>query len=502
MMKQREYTHITVAYGDGIGPEIMEATLKIFQAAKVNLSVDYISIGEEAYRQELPDGIPLDSWHAIQNNKILLKAPITTPQGKGYKSINVTLRNKLKLYANIRPIVSYAPFVKCNFPNMNLVIVRENEEDLYSGIEYRQTNNYQKAIKVITNSNSARIIKYAFDYAKSHDRKKVTCMIKDNIMKIADGAFHQNFKNIAPYYPNIENNQMIIDIGAGKLAAQPELFDVIVTQNLYGDILSDIAAEISGSLGLCGSANIGDEYAMFEAIHGSAPDIAGKNIANPSGLINAAIMMLRHINQHQKAALIANALNTTLEAGIHTADLYSKDSDYSKEKVSTTEFTSAVIENLGKKPKMLPSFSENSDIIAEKSKPININIKSKEQKTLIGVDVTIENDKSHKALKLIKLFKEITQNTELKLQKIMVKGLAIWPLAEETENEIHDIYSCRFTVKRYDNSPDAEQVNINDIKTTYKHIIELLETLNKAKITYLNIETLYLFDKNLGFSKF
>ena len=498
---QKPHNHITIAYGDGIGPEIMEAVLKIFQAAKIALSVDYISIGEEAYRTELPDGIPLDSWDAIKNNKILLKAPITTPQGKGYKSINVTLRNKLKLYANIRPVISYAPFIKCNFPNMNLVIVRENEEDLYSGIEYRQSNNYHKSLKVITNSNSARIIKYAFDYAASHNRKKVTCMIKDNIMKISDGAFHRNFKEIAQNYKNINNDQMIVDIGAGKLAANPELFDVIVTQNLYGDILSDIAAEVSGSLGLCGSANLGDEYAMFEAIHGSAPDIAGKNIANPSGLINASIMMLKHIKQNEKAALIANALNTTLESGIHTADLFDSNSTHSKEKVSTSEFTQAIIENLGKKPQSLASFSANqanTDIV---NKNFKLTLPNQE-KTLIGVDITIDNKQSHKILDIIDLIKKVTIDTPLKLEKIIVKGLAIWPSLQNITNEVYDIYSCRFSVKPYDSSPENSVDRILELTISPQETLDLMAILTKNNLDFFNIENLYLFDKEIGFSKF
>jgi isocitrate dehydrogenase len=498
---QKPHTHITIAYGDGIGPEIMEAVLKIFQAAKIALSVDYISIGEEAYRAELPDGIPLDSWDAIKNNKILLKAPITTPQGKGYKSINVTLRNKLKLYANIRPVISYAPFIKCNFPNMNLVIVRENEEDLYSGIEYRQSNNYQKSLKVITHSNSARIIKYAFDYAASHDRKKVTCMIKDNIMKITDGAFHKNFKEIAQNYKNINNNQMIVDIGAGKLASNPELFDVIVTENLYGDILSDIAAEISGSLGLCGSANLGDEYAMFEAIHGSAPDIAGKNIANPSGLINASIMMLKHIKQDEKAALIANALNATLESGVHTADLFDSNSTYSKEKVSTSEFTQAVIENLGKKPRSLAKFSANEANLDITNKNFKFKLPDQE-KTLIGADITIDNKQSHKILDVIEIIKKATEKTSLKLEKIIVKGLSIWPSVAVITNENYDIYSCRFSLKPYNNNEENSINKISEFIIPPQEIVNLIKALIENNLDFINVENLYLFDKETGFSKF
>src|SRR5690606_24987824 len=213
------------------------------------------------------------------------KAPITTPQGGGYKSLNVTTRKALGLYANVRPCVSYNPFIASKHPEMDVVIVRENEEDLYAGIEYRQTNDVYQCLKLISRPGSEKICRYAFEYARTNNRKKVTCFIKDNIMKLTDGIFHKVFDEVAAEYPEIESDSLIVDIGSAFLADRPGTLDVIVTENLYGDIISDIAAQITGSVGLAGSANIGDDYAMFEAIHGSAPTIAGKNIANPSGLL-------------------------------------------------------------------------------------------------------------------------------------------------------------------------------------------------------------------------
>ena len=341
-------TPITIAYGDGIGPEIMRATLKILTAANARIEPEVIEIGEKVYQQGFTSGIPDEAWQSLKRTKVLLKSPITTPQGGGYKSLNVTLRKTLSLYANVRPCVAYAPYVETAFPKLDLVIVRENEEDLYAGIEHRQTDEVYQCLKLVSRRGCEQIIRYAFEYAQKFNRKKVTCFTKDNIMKMTDGLFHRIFNQIAAEYPPIKNEHYIIDIGTALLAAEPERFDVIVTLNLYGDIISDVAAQVAGSVGLAGSANIGNQMAMFEAIHGSAPDIAGKNIANPSGLLNGAIQMLVHINQPDIATLIENAWLKTLEDGIHTADIYSD--QFSKEKVGTAQFAEAVIARLGQKP--------------------------------------------------------------------------------------------------------------------------------------------------------
>src|SRR5437870_6566924 len=261
-------TPITVAHGDGIGPEIMSATLQILEAAGAPLAIETIEIGEKVYLRGNTAGIEPSSWESLRRTKVFLKAPITTPQGGGFKSLNVTTRKTLGLYANVRPCVSYHPFVETKHPGMDIVIVRENEEDLYAGIEYRQTDQVMQCLKIISRPGSEKIVRYAFEYARRHNRKKVTCFTKDNIMKLTDGLFHKVFTEIAAEYPDIENEHWIVDIGAAKLANTPEVFDVVVMPNLYGDILSDVAAQIAGSVGLAGSANIGDGCAMFEAIHG------------------------------------------------------------------------------------------------------------------------------------------------------------------------------------------------------------------------------------------
>ena len=271
-------TPITVAHGDGIGPEIMAAVLDILSAAGADLDIETIEIGEQVYLRGTPSGIDESAWESIRRTRVFLKAPITTPQGGGFKSLNVTTRVALGLYANVRPAISYHPFVQSKHPDMNLIVIRENEEDLYAGIEHRQTADVMQSLKLISRPGSERIIRFAFDYAQRNSRSKVTAFAKDNIMKLSDGLFHEVFDEIAIEYPEIEAEYWIVDIGAAKLADTPEAFDVVVLPNLYGDILSDVAAQIAGSVGMAGAANVGESAAMFEAIHGSAPRRAG-----PSG---------------------------------------------------------------------------------------------------------------------------------------------------------------------------------------------------------------------------
>jgi len=237
---------ITVAYGDGIGPEIMEATLDIIKAAGARIDIEPIEVGEKVYLRGISAGMERSAWESLRRTKVFLKAPITTPQGGGYKSLNVTVRVAFELYANVRPCVAYYPFVDTKHPTMDVVIVRENEEDLYTGIEYRQTHDMVQSLKLISRPGSEKIVRYAFEYAKSHNRKKVTCFIKDNIMKLTDGLFHKVFNEVAEEYPDIENETWIVDIGSAKLADTHEAFDVVVLPNIYGDILSDVAAQLAG----------------------------------------------------------------------------------------------------------------------------------------------------------------------------------------------------------------------------------------------------------------
>src|SRR6266851_361710 len=428
---------ITVAHGDGIGPEIMSATLRILEAAGAPLAIETIEIGEKVYLRGNTAGIEPSAWDSLRRTKVFLKATITTPQGGGFKSLNVTTRKTLGLYANVRPCVSYHPFVKTRHEKMDVVIVRENEEDLYAGIEYRLTDNEVECLKLISRPGCEKIVRYAFEYARQHNRKKVTCFTKDNIMKMTDGLFHKVFDEIAAEYPEIPNEHWIVDIGAAKMADTPEAFDVIVMPNLYGDILSDVAAQIAGSVGLAGSSNIGDQCAMFEAIHGSAPRRAGQNLANPSGLLHGALLMLVHIGQTDVAENVHNAWRRTMEDGIHTYDIYVEGK--SSQKVGTKEFGEAVVARLGQKPQTLKPVHYAPKTAAKASAPRAARPVPK--KELVGVDVYVEwpartpNDLAEKI--------QEASGDGLALEMIANRGVKVWPDGSP-ETFCTDSFRCRF----------------------------------------------------------
>lgn len=474
---------ITVAFGDGIGPEIMDATLFILKEAKARLNIETIDIGSSYYSKGVSTGIPPHVWKTLKHSKVLLKAPITTPQGGGYKSINVTLRKTLGLYANVRPVSSFHPFVHSLHPMMDLVIVRENEEDLYAGIEYRHTNDAFHSHKVITKSGCEKIIRYAFDYAIQNGRRKVTCMSKDNIMKMADGAFHKLFNEVGKEYPDIKQDHYIIDIGAARVASRPESFDVIVTLNLYGDIISDIAAEVSGSVGLAGSSNVGDDFAMFEAIHGSAPDIAGQGIANPSGLLSGAVMMLVHLGQHDVASVIRNAWLKTIEDGMHTGDIYNAST--SKQKVGTMNFAKSVVEHLGQKPYKfkIADYAPLPDDVKKPSEYIDLITC---EKSLIGVDIFfswLDGDYDKLGERLNDL-----AGDDARLAVISMKGLKIWP-DPEIEHFQSDCFRARFMVDSKDGFLGRD------------YPAKLYQRLIDADIDVVQMINLYDFCGELGFTK-
>ena len=471
--QQEKRIPITIAYGDGIGPEIMKATLSILDAAGAPLDFDEIEIGEKVYLNGNTAGIDASSWDSLRKTRVFLKAPITTPQGGGYKSLNVTTRKVLGLYANIRPCVSYHPYIKTKHPVMDVVIVRENEEDLYAGIEHQQTDEVVQCLKLISKPGTEKIIRYAFEYARAYNRRKVSCFTKDNIMKMTDGLFHKTFDEVGAEYPEIVKEHLIVDIGAAKLAETPEQFDVVVMPNLYGDILSDVAAQITGSVGLGGSANIGQGFAMFEAIHGSAPDIAGLNKANPSGLILAAVQMLVHIGQNELAEKIHNAWLRTIEDGIHTADIYKL--EVSKVAVGTIEFTEAVIERLGQKPEKFAPVDYSHSIA-------NFNIKvtpvKPATKELVGVDVFLHY-KDRNPENLAALIKDIEQSG-LKLTMITNRGTKVWPDGFP-ETFCTDHWRCRFK---------------NEMKNgvSYQVVVDLLQKIHNRKLDIIKTENLYLMD--------
>ena len=470
---------ITVARGDGIGPEIMDATLRILKDAGAQLDIEEIEIGKAVYERGIPSGIAESSWDSLRRTKVFLKAPITTPQGGGFKSLNVTVRKTLGLYANVRPCVSYAPFVESPHPDMDLVIVRENEEDLYGGIEYRQSQDVMASLKIISRPGTERICRYAFEYARANGRKKVTCMTKDNIMKLTDGLFHKVFDEIGKDYPEIEQNHMIIDIGAAKIAGAPHLFDVIVTTNLYGDIISDIASEISGSVGLCGSSNIGLDFAMFEAVHGSAPDIAGKGIANPSGLLLGAVMMLVHIGQGDVAARIHNAWLKTLEDGIHTGEIFRPQT--SVEKVGTDGFCKAVLARLGEKPdKFRPVDYSGVPEGGLKLPPLKPRVEEKKERVGIDLNLNWDGTADELAQKILPLCAD-----GIDLQMISNRGTLVWPKGQPG-TFCADNWRLRFLKKD------------GHVKTS--QIIALLSRLNEADMNFTKAVMLHTFDGKPGFS--
>lgn len=469
---------VAVAYGDGIGPEIMEATLRILKAAEVPLEYDVIEIGEAVYRKGILSGVPREAWDTIRANRVLLKGPITTPQGGGYKSINVTIRKSLGLFANVRECKSYTPYVPSAYPGINMVIIRENEEDLYAGIEHRQTQEVTQVLKIITRPGTENIIRYAFEYAEAYGRHKVTCMTKDNIMKLSDGLFHRIFNEIAAEYPAIRSEHQIIDIGAARVAAMPERLDVVVTLNLYGDILSDIAAQVSGSIGLAGSANIGEDAAMFEAVHGSAPDIAGRGVANPSGLLNGAIQMLVHLGLGSYAETIKNAWLCTLEDGIHTADVYRV--GLSEKQATTEAFTDAIIARLGQKPDQMEAASYQNH-------PITVTRRTfaPERKELVGVDVFLDWDKEGRNPQVLGKQLETLDVEGLPFTMLSNRGVGVYPEGLP-ETFCTDHWRARF-------------LN-NDANVTFGQVLALLQKVHAAGLEVIKTEHLYTFDGNLGFS--
>lgn len=475
-------TPVTIAYGDGIGPEIMDATLRILDTAGAAIEPEVITIGESLFQKGIASGIEESAWESLRRTKVFLKSPITTPQGGGYKSLNVTARTTLGLYANVRPCQAFSPYVKTNHPELDLVIIRENEEDLYTGIEYRQTNDVYECLKIISRPGCEKIIRYAFEYARANNRKKVTCMSKDNIMKMTDGLFHKVFNEMAAEYPDIEVDHWIIDIGSALIADRPERFDVIVTLNLYGDIISDIAAQVAGSVGMGGSANIGDQCAMFEAIHGSAPDIAGKGIANPSGLLNGAIMMLTHIGQGDVAAKVHNAWLKTIEDGIHTGDIYKE--GISQQRVNTTEFADAVIERLGQTPTHFKTVTYANKAFEPTVSQINEGIA--EQKELKGVDIFIDGGQQYTTNSLGDALAKVTTGT-LALKSIYNRGVKVYPNGVP-ETFTTDHWRCRF-------------LSENNVTASPQNILDLQSLLLAEGFDVIKTENLYDFDGKAGYTK-
>jgi isocitrate dehydrogenase len=476
---------VAVAAGDGIGPEIMQATLAVLRAADPALSFHESTVGLKAYQAGEASGVGAETWSAIAEHGVLLKGPITTPQGGGYKSVNVTLRKTLGLYANLRPCIAYHPFVPSLHPRMDVVIVRENEEDTYAGIEHRQSDEVVQCLKLITRPGCERIVRYAFEYAVAHGRRKLTCMTKDNIMKLTDGLFHRVFDEIATEYPQIRAEHMIIDIGTARIASRPGDFDVVVTPNLYGDILSDVAAEVAGSIGLAGSSNIGHGCAMFEAVHGSAPDIAGQDIANPSGLLLSAVMMLVHLGRAAPASAIHNAWLRALEDGCHTADIFRAGA--SREKLGTRAFAEAVIARLGQRPQRLPAVDYPEREPASLVQPtVAARPTTPAVKQLVGVDVFLNWDEAGRDPQVLGAQLAPLAGPDFRLALITNRGVKVWP-AGNPQTLCTDHWRCRFPLAA--GATDGRNA-----------IAALLQRIAAAGLDAVKTENLYTFDGKPGYS--
>ncbi len=491
--------------GDGIGPEIMAQTLRMLEAAGAALAPEFIEVGEAQYLAGHSSGIGPEAWDSLRRTGILLKAPITTPLGGGYKSLNVTLRKTLGLYANVRPTRSLAPAVATKHPVLDIVIVRENEEDLYAGIEHQQTPDVVQCLKIITRSGCERIVRYAFEYARTNGRRRITCMTKDNIMKLTDGLFHRVFVEVGAEYPDIVQEHQIIDIGAARLADTPERYDVVLTLNLYGDIISDIVAQIAGSVGLAGSSNIGLGGALFEAIHGSAPDIAGQDVANPSGLLQGAVLLLRHIGQHAVADRLEAAWLRTLEDGLHTADIYR--AGQSTEKVGTRAFADAVIARLGQQPAYLgrpaaagaaaaaPTAAPTAAAAAVPAVPRPAAATAATaaiEQVLVGCDVFLRWWDGRPDALGQRLAALTGEGLQLKL--ITNRGVKVYPDGHP-ETTCTDHWRCRFVAAGTDTKTTTDFLPV-----TFGALLRLQQVLTDAGLQVIKTENLYLFDGQRGFS--
>lgn len=420
---------ISVAKGDGIGPEIMDAVLSIFEVARVPLNYEFIEMGKSYYDKGYSTGMTPEAKESVEKNGILFKGPMETPKGKGVKSINVTARKTWSTFANRRHFRSLngveTVFSKAGIP-VDITIIRENIEGTYGGIEHMLTQDVALCRRFITRPGSEQVHRFAFEMARKEGFSKVTCAHKANIMKITDGLFLDVFYEVAKNYPEIEANDIIVDDLAMKLVAKPQLFEVVVLTNLQGDIMSDLCAGLVGGLGFAPSANIGENISIFEAVHGTAPDIAGKNIANPTALLLSGLMMLKHVGLMEHAALIENALLYTLEQGVHTGDF----GDKNTKNYSTTEFAKVIADNLGKTPALNKARSGTNNIIYKQpQKPQNQKVMVTPRaadiaETVVGIDIFIESTQTADLIAPV-VQKHLTP--ELKLIMISNRGTQVWP---------------------------------------------------------------------------
>ena len=478
MGTQAARTPVVLLPGDGIGPEVTAATRRICDAAGAAIDWRVAEAGAACFAKGIATGVPRATLDLVAEAGVVLKAPLETAVGYGGKSVNVTLRNLFEMYGNLRP-VKELPGVKTPFSGrgIDMLIVRENIEDLYAGIEHMQTPNVAQSLKLMSVQGCDRILRLAFTLAQAEGRKRVTCVTKANIMKLTEGMMKRRFEAMAPQYPGIAADHLIVDNCAHQMVIRPERLDVIVTSNLFGDILSDLAAGLVGGLGVAPSANVGARVAMFEAVHGSAPDIAGKGLANPTALLLAACMMLRHIGQGAIAQRVEKALFRTLEAGTAlTADLAR-----AHPPVSTGAFTDAVIAALELAPPAQAPVAAAK--LATPAVPAATIVPEKRE--VIGVDVFVES--RGPVRQLAEAVEQTIGDTPFVLKMISNRGAQAWPATVELEDMV-DHWRCRFVMKK----PGAW--------ATEGHILALLQRVSLVT-SWIHIEKLQRFDGEDGFSK-
>ncbi len=434
---------IAVAKGDGIGPEIMEAVLNIFKASKVDMEYEFVDMGKWVFDKGFSNGMTTEAQQTIEETGILFKGPMETPKGKGVKSVNVTARKTWNTYANKRVFQTLhgvdTVFSKAGIP-IDITIVRENIEDTYGGIEHMLTHDVALSRRFITRPGSLQVIKYAFEMAKKKGTRRITCGHKANIMKLTDGLFLECFYEVAKEYPDLKADDVIVDDLCMKLVTRPDSFDVVVLTNLQGDIVSDLCAGLVGGLGFAPSANIGDHISIFEAVHGTAPDIAGKNIANPTALLLSGLAMLRHLGFMENAAVIENSLLYTLEVAVHTGDF----GDKTKPSVNTTQFAEAIIANFGKIPKhgerpMLPNMPATPTMFKLEKNPM-MESEEMQQEKIVGVDMFIESIEQPE-----KIADKCVHHggTKFKLINVSNRGTQVWPTGSRYTNLVN-LYNVRF----------------------------------------------------------
>ena len=470
---------ITLIPGDGIGPECVAAAVAIVEASGAPIAWEEAAAGAEVFKAGVASGVPGETMDSIARTRVALKGPLETPVGFGEKSANVTLRKLYETYANVRP-VRELPGVVTPYSGrgVDLVMVRENVEDLYAGIEYMQTPSVAQALKLISVKGSEKIARFAFEYARSEGRTSVACATKANIMKLSEGTLKRVFEHVAPDYPEIESWHVIVDNCAHQLVKRPEQFEVIVTTNMNGDILSDLSSALVGGLGFAPSANIGNEVAIFEAVHGSAPKYAGKDVINPTAVILSAVLMLRYLGRLEEAAAIEHAIFVTLESGVLTGDVVGYGNG-----ASTTAYTQAIIGNLGKRtegwtirevtPLKLPHLSMDPDYV----KPSSRNV--------VGLDVFVESPLTAEGLGTS--LTELASGTRLELKMVSSRGTKVYP-ATGAMTETGDHFRCRFIIRE----------NPGDLWDEDVH--QLLARISRRH-TWMHIEKLQEFDGELGFTR-